>query len=149
VFSISKLGTNTIFFDYGIVNIAITGIYEYRTVSWVCTLVLVILAIIYAIVGMIIINKIKEKSEKMIHAFFLINNKGKARLIKIYNALFGNGKLVVDMINKEVLGYEKITKGNFFNIEMENGQKFRVIFRRYASLYAVCVIDNFESELAI
>ena len=85
----------------------------------------------------------------MIHAFFLINNKGKARLIKIYNALFGNGKLVVDMINKEVLGYEKITKGNFFNIEMENGQKFRVIFRRYASLYAVCVIDNFESELAI
>lgn len=85
----------------------------------------------------------------MIHAFFLINNKGKARLIKLYNEIFGNGKFIVELINKEVLGYEKITKGNFFNIDMENGQTFRVVFRRYASLYAVCVIDNFESELAV
>jgi len=69
----------------------------------------------------------------MIHAFFLINNKGKARLIKIYNELFGNGKMVVESINKEVLGYEKISKGNFFNLKLEGFENFRVVFRRYAS----------------
>ena len=62
-FSVSKLGTNTIFYDYGIKNIAITGDYQFRTISWALSLIFVILGIIYAVLGNIAIIKIKKKSK--------------------------------------------------------------------------------------
>ena len=65
----------------------------------------------------------------MIQAFFLINNKGKVRLVKIFNPKFTNQKQLLDLINKEIVGYEKFTKGNFFDLDHEDYKGFRVVFR--------------------
>ena len=65
----------------------------------------------------------------MIHGFLLINNKGKARLVKLYNALFTNPQQLVDLINKDTVGYEKLAKGNFFDINHDDYKGYRVVFR--------------------
>jgi hypothetical protein len=65
----------------------------------------------------------------MIHAFFLINTKGKVRLVKIFNPNFTNQRQLLDLINKEIVGYEKLTKGNFFDLDHEAYDGYRVVFR--------------------
>jgi len=86
---------------------------------------------------------------EMIRAILIINTSGKARLLKFYeHKKESEQQLIVrecfHLISKRT---EKMC--NFVDAEKYWGKETKVIYRHYATLYFVFVVDSSESELGI
>ena len=81
----------------------------------------------------------------MIHSFFLISRQGKVRLTKWYTNLLSSKEKqkFIKEINALVLT-RSATQCNFLDYN-----EYKIIFKRYASLYFICVVDKEDNELYI
>lgn len=80
----------------------------------------------------------------MIHCFFLINRQGKIRLTKWYSHSYSTAERqrFLKEINNIVL--TRSTKVcNFLD-----WKEFKIVYKKYASLYFICLIDQDDNELA-
>mmetsp|Transcript_4850 Transcript_4850/g.5020 ORF Transcript_4850/g.5020 Transcript_4850/m.5020 type:complete len:169 (+) Transcript_4850:38-544(+) len=78
----------------------------------------------------------------MIHMLLLINRQGKIRLVKFYdNFLLTERKKIIKEIAIAVVGRSS-KLSNFY--EWKN---YKVIYRRYASLYFIVLCDREDNEL--
>jgi AP-1 complex subunit sigma 1/2 len=81
----------------------------------------------------------------MIHCFFLINRQGKIRLTKWYSHSYTTKEkaMFLKEINNIVL-----TRGpklcNFLN-----WKDFKIVYKKYASLYFICLVDQDDNQLAV
>lgn len=84
----------------------------------------------------------------MIYAVFIFNNKGKPRLTKFYTPIDESiqQKLIGDIY--AAVSTRPPTACNFLESNLIAG-KNRIIYRQYATLYFVFVVDEGESELGI
>ena len=81
----------------------------------------------------------------MIHSFFLISRQGKVRLTKWFtNVLSSREK---QQFIKEINGLVLTRSANQCNFLDYN--EYKIIFKRYASLYFICVVDKEDNELYI
>eukprot|EP01064_Diplonema_japonicum_P018429 TRINITY_DN2710_c2_g1_i1.p1 TRINITY_DN2710_c2_g1~~TRINITY_DN2710_c2_g1_i1.p1 ORF type:complete len:153 (+),score=20.70 TRINITY_DN2710_c2_g1_i1:97-555(+) len=85
----------------------------------------------------------------MIHAVMIVNNHGKARLLKFYDKISYDTQ---QQLVQEV--FRTVSKRSDDVCNFADGAKMwpnpaRYIYRHYATLYFVFVIDDCESELAI
>jgi AP-1 complex subunit sigma 1/2 len=78
----------------------------------------------------------------MIHFLVLISRQGKTRLTKWYNPYTAKekSKILKDVVNSVLDRQPKLC--NF--LEWRTG---KLVYKRYASLYFVCMIDNDDNEL--
>ncbi|RPD81702.1 Adaptor protein complex sigma subunit [Lentinus tigrinus ALCF2SS1-7] len=93
----------------------------------------------------------------MIHAVLIFNTSGVARLTKFYSPIQQSAQTLVEKIYALVSG-RPAGLCNFLDApELEaflkpkdgDGEKLRVVYRSYATLYFVFVVDSAESELGI
>ncbi|EEB08568.1 AP-3 adaptor complex subunit Aps3 [Schizosaccharomyces japonicus yFS275] len=84
----------------------------------------------------------------MIHAVFIFNNRGLPRLTKFYTPIDEDvqQKLLTEIF--QLVSLRPPTACNFLESSLIGG-KNRVIYRCYATLYFVFVVDEGESELGI
>lgn len=93
----------------------------------------------------------------MIEGILIINNKGKIRFEKIYSdSLFEGSGSCVDQVASEVFRktsekqkLEGSSGCNFVNGVSGLNAESRVVFRQYATLLFVCIVDSEESELGV
>ena len=81
----------------------------------------------------------------MIHCFFLINRQGKIRLTKWYSHSYTTQEQqrFLKEINNIVL--TRSTKMcNFLD-----WKEFKIVYKKYASLYFICLVDHEDNELAV
>jgi len=90
-------------------------------------------------------------AETMIQAVLIFNNKGLPRLTKFYSAT-PNPHLqqlliaeIFSLVSKRSPGSCNFLEGS----KMLGGDDVRIIYRHYATLYFVFVVDESESELGI
>jgi AP-3 complex subunit sigma len=87
----------------------------------------------------------------MIQAVFIFNNKGLPRLTKFYSTTPAPHlqQLLIDeifsLVSKRPVGSCNFLEGS----KMLGGDDIRIIYRHYATLYFVFVVDESESELGI
>ncbi len=81
----------------------------------------------------------------MIHSFFMINRQGKIRLTKWYsqNLSTQEGQKYIKEINHIVLTRNK-KACNFLE-----WNDYKIVYKRYASLYFVTIVDKDDNELLI
>ncbi|KAJ3822270.1 clathrin adaptor complex small chain-domain-containing protein [Lentinula raphanica] len=92
----------------------------------------------------------------MIHAVLIFNTSGVPRLTKFYTPVHLSVQTLVQKIFSLVYP-RPATLCNFldapelepFLAQQEEGERWRVVYRNYATLYFVFVIDGAESELGI
>ncbi|KAF7784709.1 hypothetical protein Agabi119p4_874 [Agaricus bisporus var. burnettii] len=93
----------------------------------------------------------------MIHAVLIFNTSGVARLTKFYTPVHHSAQALIEKIFSLVIS-RPATLCNFLDapeIEAFLGQKgqeedkWKVVYRNYATLYFVFVVDGAESELGI
>ncbi|KAJ3554246.1 hypothetical protein NM688_g3209 [Phlebia brevispora] len=93
----------------------------------------------------------------MIHAVLIFNTSGVARLTKFYTPLRQSAETLVQKIFA-LVSSRSATLCNFLDApELESflsqssddGDKLRVVYRNYATLYFVFIVDSVESELGI
>ncbi|TBU44130.1 Adaptor protein complex sigma subunit [Dichomitus squalens] len=93
----------------------------------------------------------------MIHAVLIFNTSGVPRLIKFYSPIHQSQQTLVEKIYALVSG-RPAGLCNFLDApELEaflkpkdgDGERLRVVYRNYATLYFVFVVDSAESELGI
>ncbi|OSD05933.1 Adaptor protein complex sigma subunit [Trametes coccinea BRFM310] len=93
----------------------------------------------------------------MIHAVLIFNTSGVPRLIKFYSPIAHSAQTLVEKIFSLVSSRQP-GLCNFLDApELEtflkpkdgDGEKLRVVYRNYATLYFVFVVDHAESELGI
>ncbi|RDX56182.1 Adaptor protein complex sigma subunit [Lentinus brumalis] len=93
----------------------------------------------------------------MIHAVLIFNTSGVPRLTKFYSPIHQSAQTLVEKIFALVSG-RPAGLCNFLDApELEaflkpkdgDGEKLRVVYRSYATLYFVFVVDSAESELGI
>ncbi|KAI0932543.1 hypothetical protein AcW2_001142 [Taiwanofungus camphoratus] len=96
-------------------------------------------------------------NEKMIHAVLIFNTSGVPRLTKFYSPLHRSAQTLVQKIFS-LVSPRPIGLCNFLDApELEeyltpvdgDGEKLRVVYRSYATLHFVFVVDSAESELGI
>ena len=85
----------------------------------------------------------------MIKGFFILNNQGKIRFFRFYDGT-GHDKRdkIIKSLYKAVSQIQK-NDSNFIEDDDIYDGTGTIIFRNYATLYFVVVIDKDESELAI
>ena len=85
----------------------------------------------------------------MIKAVLVVNNNGKTRLLRCYDDAFATSK---ENFVKALFGTLAKTKESYCNV-LEDipflAPGLKCVFRQYATLYFVFVIDEGESELAV
>ncbi|KAG5519635.1 hypothetical protein PMAC_001790 [Pneumocystis sp. 'macacae'] len=85
----------------------------------------------------------------MINAIFIFNNCGKPRLIKFYSQIdISQQKAIVDDIYKLIFSRSS-TACNFFEGSFIDDKDLKIVYRNYATLYFVFIIDKAENELMI
>ncbi|THH23109.1 hypothetical protein EUX98_g8068 [Antrodiella citrinella] len=93
----------------------------------------------------------------MIHAVLIFNTTGVPRLTKFYTALQQSASNLTQKIFS-LISARPATLCNFLDApELEgflvqkdlDGEKLRVVYRNYATLYFVFVVDGAESELGV
>ncbi|KAJ4000308.1 clathrin adaptor complex small chain-domain-containing protein [Lentinula boryana] len=92
----------------------------------------------------------------MIHAVLIFNTSGVARLTKFYTPVHLSVQTLVQKIFSLVYA-RPVDLCNFLDApelepylaQNEEGERWRVVYRNYATLYFVFVIDGAESELGI
>jgi len=93
----------------------------------------------------------------MIHAVLIFNTSGVARLTKFYTPLQRSSQTLVEKIFSLVFPrppalcnfLDAPELDSFLNDPSHSGEKLRVVYRSYATLYFVFVVDGAESELGI
>jgi len=93
----------------------------------------------------------------MIHAVLIFNTSGVPRLTKFYTPLQRSSQTLVDKIFSLVSPrpaalcnfLDAPELDSFLNDPSHTGEKLRVVYRNYATLYFVFVVDGAESELGI
>ncbi|OMJ91730.1 hypothetical protein SteCoe_5628 [Stentor coeruleus] len=84
----------------------------------------------------------------MIKAVIIVNISGKARIVKFYEDMSNDRKN--DIISK--IYKECVSRGDHSCNFIEDSKiwnDFKIIFRQYATLYIIFVVDEGENELAI
>eukprot|EP01013_Petalomonas_cantuscygni_P019204 TRINITY_DN36904_c0_g1_i1.p1 TRINITY_DN36904_c0_g1~~TRINITY_DN36904_c0_g1_i1.p1 ORF type:complete len:157 (+),score=26.10 TRINITY_DN36904_c0_g1_i1:165-635(+) len=85
----------------------------------------------------------------MIKGVILVNNHGKPRLVKFYDRIpFEEQTQIVQEVYRAV-SKRPDTVCNFLEFDRWPGRDTRLIYRHYATLYFVFVVDSSESELGI
>ena len=81
----------------------------------------------------------------MIHSFFLINRQGKIRLTKWYiqNLSMEERQKFIKEINNIVL------TRNAKSCNFLEWNECKIVYKRYASLYFICVVDKEDNELLV
>jgi len=88
---------------------------------------------------------------------YTVNTSGVARLTKFYTPLQRSSRTLVDKIFSLVSPrpaalcnfLDAPELDSFLNHPPQSGEKLRVVYRNYATLYFVFVVDGAESELGI
>jgi len=92
----------------------------------------------------------------MIHAVLIFNTSGVARLTKFYTPLHQSSQTLVQKIFSLICS-RPLGLCNFLDApeleaflgRKEAGERWQVVYRNYATLYFVFVVDGAESELGI
>ncbi|KAI0724266.1 Adaptor protein complex sigma subunit [Cerioporus squamosus] len=87
----------------------------------------------------------------MIHAVLIFNTSGVPRLIKFYSPIHQSTQTLIEKIYALVLCnfLDAPELEAFLKPKDGDGEKLRVVYRSYATLYFVFVVDSAESELGI
>ncbi|MCO5610712.1 hypothetical protein L7F22_064953 [Adiantum nelumboides] len=85
----------------------------------------------------------------MIHAVLVLNTQGKARLAKYYYPLRAEKQQDIIRGVYKVLSRRAERASNFVEAENIFESETKLVYKHFATLYFVFVIDNAESELAI
>ncbi|KAI0702438.1 clathrin adaptor complex small chain-domain-containing protein [Cytidiella melzeri] len=93
----------------------------------------------------------------MIHAVLIFNTSGVPRLTKFYTPVQHSSGTLVQKIYSLVSSRQASLCNfldapeleSFLNQHGDNGEQQRVVYRNYATLYFVFVVDSAESELGI
>ncbi|KAF9786145.1 clathrin adaptor complex small chain-domain-containing protein [Thelephora terrestris] len=93
----------------------------------------------------------------MIHAVLIFNTSGVSRLIKFYTTPQKSPQLLVEKIFSLVSSRSQALCNfldapeldSFLNHPSMAGERLQIIYRNYATLYFVFVVDSSESELGI
>lgn len=93
----------------------------------------------------------------MIHAVLIFNTSGVPRLTKFYSPLHRSAQTLVQkiftLVSPRPAGLCNFLDApeleGFLTPQDEVGEKLRVVYRNYATLYFVFVVDSAESELGI
>lgn len=90
----------------------------------------------------------------MIQAVVVINNSGKARLMKFYGSIVGprqSKDQKAHIVSSLFKACSKRTEAscNFIDDPSIVGSEYKIIYRQYATLYIIFIADEAESELAI
>ena len=87
----------------------------------------------------------------MIKGIIIVNNSGKPRLVKFYQNVFGEQKQ--QSVIRRVFQQVSTRPDSFCNYlegsVPEWGEKCKLIYRHYATLYFVFAVDAQESDLGI
>merc|ERR1711976_388375 len=90
-------------------------------------------------------NLVKCKEPKMIHCLFLINRQGKTRLTKWYTHSFTTSER--QRFLKEVNNIVLTRNSKLCNFLEWND--FKIVYKKYASLYFISIVDKEDNELMI
>ncbi|KZT06331.1 Adaptor protein complex sigma subunit [Laetiporus sulphureus 93-53] len=93
----------------------------------------------------------------MIHAVLIFNTSGVARLTKFYSPLHRSVQALIQkifaLVSARAPGLCNFLDApeleSFLTPQDETGEKLRVVYRNYATLYFVFLVDSAESELGI
>ncbi|OCH96684.1 Adaptor protein complex sigma subunit [Obba rivulosa] len=92
----------------------------------------------------------------MIHGVLIFNTSGVPRLTKFYSPLHQSAQTFVQKIfalvsprPPSLCNFLDAPELEAFLIPQEGGEKLRVVYRNYATLYFVFVVDSAESELGV
>ncbi|KAF8203214.1 clathrin adaptor complex small chain-domain-containing protein [Pholiota molesta] len=93
----------------------------------------------------------------MIHAVLIFNTSGVSRLTKFYTPLHQSSQTVVQkifsLVSTRPAGLCKFLDApeleEFLGFKGDADERWRVVYRSYATLYFVFVVDGAESELGI
>ncbi|KAH9835819.1 Adaptor protein complex sigma subunit [Rhodofomes roseus] len=93
----------------------------------------------------------------MIHAVLIFNTSGVPRLTKFYSSLHRSSQTLVhkifSLVSTRAPGLCNFLDApeleSFLTAQDADGEKLRVVYRHYATLYFVFVVDSAESELGI
>ena len=91
------------------------------------------------------------------NTFDLVNTSGVPRLTKFYTPLQQSAQTLVQKIFALVSSrpsslcnfLDAPELESFLNQKNDDGEKLRVVYRNYATLYFVFVVDSAESELGV
>ena len=86
--------------------------------------------------------------QQMLHAVLIVNNHGKPRLTKFYDRMSEEKQqqIIRECFNLVSRRTDKLC--NFLEADLF-GEGTKLVYRHYATLYFVFVVDGSESELAI
>ncbi|CDK24956.1 unnamed protein product [Kuraishia capsulata CBS 1993] len=87
----------------------------------------------------------------MIHSVLIFNNDGVPRLIKFYTPVdIQTQRLLLHQVHQLVIGRSSVQCSFLTPPPLLQGyDDIKVIYRRYATLYFVFIVDEQESELGI
>jgi len=93
----------------------------------------------------------------MIHAVLIFNTSGVSRLTKFYTTPQKSPQILVEKIFSLISPRSQALCNfldapeldSFLNHPSRTGEKLRIIYRNYATLYFVFVVDSSESELGV
>eukprot|EP01114_Cavostelium_apophysatum_P015956 TRINITY_DN4456_c0_g1_i1.p1 TRINITY_DN4456_c0_g1~~TRINITY_DN4456_c0_g1_i1.p1 ORF type:complete len:174 (+),score=39.55 TRINITY_DN4456_c0_g1_i1:160-681(+) len=85
----------------------------------------------------------------MIKAILVINTSGKARLIKFYEHKTEDEQQLVIREVYQLISKRSESMCNFLEVGKDWGKDARLIYRHYATLYFIFIVDSSESELGI
>ncbi|GAQ88245.1 hypothetical protein KFL_004120120 [Klebsormidium nitens] len=85
----------------------------------------------------------------MIKAVLIINNVGKPRLTKFYEPVVPEKQRELIRTTYSILSKRADNLCSFVEDESAFGKGTKVVYRHYATLYFVFIVDNTESELGI
>ncbi|KAG0142402.1 hypothetical protein CROQUDRAFT_50338 [Cronartium quercuum f. sp. fusiforme G11] len=85
----------------------------------------------------------------MIHAVLIFNNEGKPRLSKFYSPAPAPTRSDRLKAIHAVISNRSDSLCNFVSHPLPNPDQLSLVYRHYATLYFVMIIDKAESELAI
>merc|ERR1711865_196878 len=89
----------------------------------------------------------------MIQGVLIVNNHGKPRLVKLYDG-FGGGEEQQQVLVREVFASVSNRSDfacNFIEVSdvRMGGPGTKIVYRHYATLYFILIVDSSESELGI
>jgi AP-3 complex subunit sigma len=99
---------------------------------------------------------VTKKINIMIHAVLIFNNDGQPRLVRFYNPLPVHQQQLLLRQVHTLVRQRKESQSSFLTVPpllqqtyAGGNREIRVIYRHYATLYFVFVVDQNESELGI
>eukprot|EP01006_Ploeotia_vitrea_P058772 TRINITY_DN70185_c0_g1_i1.p1 TRINITY_DN70185_c0_g1~~TRINITY_DN70185_c0_g1_i1.p1 ORF type:complete len:170 (+),score=37.48 TRINITY_DN70185_c0_g1_i1:48-512(+) len=86
----------------------------------------------------------------MIKGMFIINNHGKPRMVKFYEQIaFAMQQTLVNEIFRRISKRSDDICNFIDNVDFWPGKDTKLIYRHYATLFFIFVVDSSESELGI